>query len=224
MLRLRAIVEYDVGLTGNTVQDAARIRNYLYEHTVFEMPGPRLDWLSPAESYLALTREGQAVLCGDLALAYISSLEAVGIAARYVGMFSDNKTPYLSHASVEFWHAGRWLASDPTFNVMFWGDNRFLSYTDLARGAEYQVVTNGYPVLPGRMISDGRSICPDGDWDVPLAELLRFGVVHPARVWDNGVWHEYPARTWPEGWDGEIVGVGKVDRFGPPYNRLVVVR
>ncbi len=212
LLRLRAVVADDVPTDGNDFETAVVIRNHLYQNVPVQAH-TGVDWTRPAGAYLEATRGDQGQLCLGFALLYLMALESQGIPARYVGLFDSDAGPYNSHATVEFWYRGRWLASDPTLNIMYVADGRYLSYAELyalvQAGAEYKMVSNGYPVDPERITG----LLPSG------IEAMRFVVIHPAQV----AGRRYDMTLLPAGWDGTIDGMD-VTMYVPPYTVLGALR
>lgn len=220
MLRLAAIV-------GNTLRNedgesvvawAAKIRNHLYRSVPLRLTPAGFDFFDFDTAYNATLQSGDVGhYCGGITCLYLACLEAHGIPARYVGLFDACREPYESHASVEIWIDGRWIASDPTFNVMFRLDGAWLSYAELlaALAAEkpVEIVSNGFPIQPGRDISS---------YFVPLRNW-KYVVMHPAVVYSSGRKLEYPLTRIPADWDGVIeyrTGPQSVDNFTELYQFL----
>jgi hypothetical protein len=171
------------------------------------------------DSYLESVRNDEiGHICGGLAAIYVTALESQGIPARYVGIFSKDYEPYDSHATVEFWFEGKWYASDPTFNVMFMQNGRYLSYPELyaeaKAGNAYDVTSNSYPLIPGRVIES---------YYIKLDDLMKFIIIHPSSVHVGGKHYEYPMEVLPAGWDGCITIEGRrvdVRNFSGIYRDL----
>jgi hypothetical protein len=212
LLRLRAVVTDDVPTDGSDFETAVAIRNHLYQNVPIQAH-TGVDWTRPANAYLKATRGDQGQLCLGFALLYLMALESQGIPARYVGLFDNDVGPYNSHATVEFWYQGHWVASDPTLNIMYVVEGRYLSYAELyalaQAGAEYEMVSNGYLADPERIAG----LLPSG------IEAMRFVVIHPAQV----TGHRYDMTLLPVGWDGTIGGVD-VTMYIPPYTVLGALR
>src|SRR3546814_4787010 len=71
--------------------------------------------------------------CGTLTIVYLALLKSFDIEARYVGMFKEAVNapdPVISHASVEAFIEGRWIALDPTFNVSIWSGGERIGWED----------------------------------------------------------------------------------------------
>lgn len=204
MLRLAAVVRRDLDDMGASSDDpfqlATALRNHLYQKVPLKRSPDGFDFLDLDRSYLdSVCDDSVGHICGGLAHLYATALESQGIPARYVGIFSKNRLHADNHATVEFWHDGRWCASDPTFNVMFKRRGRHLSYTELydlvKRGKSYEIVTNGYPLLPNRKIEE---------YPVQLDELMNYMVVHPSKVRADGGETNYPMQLIPADWRGTV--------------------
>lgn len=167
--KLSALVATDIDLSGlSDLDKAIAIRHYIYaNHLLGNDSQSDLDQRQLADAWAKITARQEPVICGWLALIYIAALESQDIPARYVGIFSDTEQPYHSHASVEVYINGRWIISDPTFNIMFRGNSGWLSWTDLYHGASYGVVTNG----------QGEPIQWQ-DYYIGLDDLLKYVVIH----------------------------------------------
>jgi hypothetical protein len=81
----------------------------------------------PLRSYLQAFYQGYGTLCGGYSQLFVFALEARGIDARRVGMWAEVDEARLpsesavldGHVSVEVKLDGKWIAMDPTFNVVF---------------------------------------------------------------------------------------------------------
>lgn len=103
-------------------QRATRIRNWLSSIHI-NLAGPGLETRTPREAYLQM-RQGQPVLCGNLADIYVALCESAGLIARTVGlslMVRDGTFGSDTHAGAEIWipEMGGWIYQDPTFNC-YW--------------------------------------------------------------------------------------------------------
>jgi hypothetical protein len=122
VLRLRDFVHHRVRQGGNTT---AWPRHDEYERFV-----------------QAIVSREEAVSCQGAAWLYRDLLNAFGVQAREVSLFS--RTYWQNHASVEVRLGGRWVVMDPTFNVAFTDDaGRLLSYQELAKLNRWTVRTDG---------------------------------------------------------------------------------
>lgn len=205
LLRLAAIVNHNLSNDYPGLQDqfqkAVHLRNMVYRSIPLKHTPNGFDYFDFDQSYLSSMRDDAVGhQCGGIAKIYALALESQGIPARFVGIVSDVKEPYDSHDTIEFWYQGKWHASDPTFNVMFMNDGQYLSYSQLyervKQGQPYQVVTNDFSTLPGRVFAEYYIKPPD---------LMKYMVVHPARVWSGDKITEYPMELHPPTWNGTIL-------------------
>lgn len=105
-----------------TWQRATRIRDWLatsYHRSAL----PGLATRVPREAYEQM-KNGQPILCGNLAEIYVALCEAAGLTARAVGMSLMVRNGFLgndTHAAAEVWiqEMGGWIYQDPTFNC-YW--------------------------------------------------------------------------------------------------------
>lgn len=201
LLRVAEIVNNTLeDVVSNNFHKALNIRNEIFQQVPFQRTPINFNFMDIDNSFLLSLRDDSVGhICGGLAVTYTVALESQGIPARYVGIFSKDKEPFNSHATIEFWYQGKWYASDPTFNVMFKNDGEFLSYSQLyaliQQGKSYEVVSNGFPVPPKRSLEN---------YYMKLNDLMVYMVVHPSSVWSNGEKFDYPMTTYPETWDGAI--------------------
>jgi hypothetical protein len=103
-------------------QRALRIRDWLAQ-TQHRMALPGLATRVPREAYEQM-KQGEPVLCGNLAEIYVALCEAVGLNARAVGLSLMVRNGFLgsdTHAGAEVWipDMGGWVYQDPTFNC-YW--------------------------------------------------------------------------------------------------------
>src|SRR3546814_10607690 len=107
--------------------------------------------------------------------------------------------PVISHASVEAFIEGRWIALDPTFNVSIWSGGERIGWEDarslVLAGEPITFESDGRPLLPGRSVYD----YPD-----PLTETMRYMIFAPTP--------RDALRTLPADWDGRI-GYANGKRF-----------
>ncbi len=94
-------------------------------------------------------------ICGGLSILYIAALKAHGIKSRKVSLYTqvvNVKPPVWSHASVEVFLNGRWVAMDPTYNFTIKTDNRPIGWIEAARlartGIKVRLESNKQKVLP----------------------------------------------------------------------------
>lgn len=168
---------------------AVLARDYVYHHTGLPLVSGHGDstWKDSWdlwEVYCSAIVVEKRHLCQGLAIVYAIALRALGIPVRFVFMASNGST----HASVEFLHEGRWLASDPTFNVMFRVDGEFVDYQAVRRayaeGRKVRPTTNGMELCPQVRFTAGLSGRPCrrclGAYYITTQELLEILVVRSA--------------------------------------------
>jgi len=133
LLKLSKIIENSfLSADQNTFAKAIKIRNIIYSQVPIKVSPENFNFMEFDSCFLRSTRdETIGHICGGLAILYISALESQGIPARLVCIFSKDVEPSDSHVTVEFWHNGKWHASDPTFNVMYTYKGQYLSYSEL---------------------------------------------------------------------------------------------
>jgi hypothetical protein len=173
LLRLAQILDHLAPPKGDAFQQAIALRNTVYKSIELKDAPPGINFDDFGQAFSDSMRNpnfGQA--CGGLTILYMAALEARGIPARYVGLFTDSDVTarnFDSHATVEFYYKGRWFASDPAFNVMFRRNGRFLSYVELyelvRQHKSYEVTSNGFLTEPGRALAN---------YYTPLSRLLRY--------------------------------------------------
>jgi hypothetical protein len=180
LLRLAAVVENSIGPADKDHFDRAlKIRNHIHHTVSTNFTSESFDSHSIDYMYTqAMRDEESGHMCGGMTILYIAALESQGIPARYVGIFADDKEPYLSHASCEFWYNGKWYASDPTHNHMFMHKGEYLSYAEIfdlvQNGTPFEVVTNGFTVAADRKIDNYPAV---------LKGFMHYMVIHPSDVW-----------------------------------------
>jgi hypothetical protein len=211
LLRLSSILDHTVPSDGDTFSQAVNLRNAIYQRVNLGHAEDAVDFDRFGTVFSSSLRDRTAQICGGLTILYMAALEARGIPARYVGIFSTYKMDKKpdTHASVEFYYNGKWIASDPTFNVMFKQGDRYLSYPELYQairsGQHFEVVSNGFPLIEGRRLDQ---------YYISLKDLMKYVVVDPARVYDFSTdkMHSYKLEVLPKTWDGMLVydGSGRV--------------
>jgi hypothetical protein len=103
-------------------QRANRIREWL-ANTHHRMALPGLATRVPRQAYEQM-KQGDPVLCGNLAEIYVALCESAGLTARAVGMslmVRDGFPGGDTHAAAEVWmpEMGGWIYQDPTFDC-YW--------------------------------------------------------------------------------------------------------
>lgn len=200
--RLAHIMGRRYGHIRDDFMRASAIRNDIYHSISLQATPEGYRFDNVASAYLESTdpEAGIGHVCGGHAIFYIAALEATGIPARYVGIFSRKAQPYDSHATVEFYYKGKWIASDPSFNAMFMEGGQYMSYADiyhaLKAGRPFTTTTNGFSLKPERPRIE--------TYYIPLKELMQYVVFHPARTGYGANTKAHPAQRLPASWDGTI--------------------
>jgi hypothetical protein len=180
---------------------ASALRDFVHRRVPLRPPPRAFDFLPLFASFRsAVLDRGAGHLCGGIALTYMMALEAFGIPARYVGLHASPSADADNHVSVEYLDGGRWIASDPTFDVAFVAEGRRLGWLEvrerLLSGAPVAVSTGGYRVAPGRRIES---------YYAPLEKLVAYLVVY-ADLNGDGLLEPNEVATAPASWDGTLEG------------------
>lgn len=138
------------------LEKALKLKNLLHTRVPVRMPRQKPSWKHIAREYRrAVFDQSTGHICGGLQFLYMAALEAHGIRSRRVSLFVkvDGATdPLWSHASVEAFIDGKWIAIDPTFNFTFRHDGRHVGWIETAdlvdAGELVEVDTNGHSTLP----------------------------------------------------------------------------
>ncbi len=180
---------------------AILLRNHVYANVPLERTKKNFNFNNLYRSYNLSAHDPEyGHICGGLAMIYMTVCEAFGIPSRYVGLFDSVKAPYNSHATVEIFIDGKWIASDPTFNVMHKDDDRYLNYAQMREKTmnknQFKTVTNGMPVFKNRLIEN---------YPVPLEDYLKYVVCSQAATSAPGNKNmHHPHIRLPKKWDGVI--------------------
>jgi len=143
-------------------------------------------------------------LCLGKARLLIMMLEVRGVPARYVGLFSAIENME-SHASVEFFDGNKWLAIDPSFNIL-WKNaetKEYLSYAEI------------YTLLHA-----GGNISWERIQDHPSAPLIENAKIYQRDIMmrytfiSRGIVHNpkqeiYQPQVFPSDWDGVVIHNGE---------------
>jgi hypothetical protein len=127
-------------------QRALRIRDWLASGQ-HRMALPGLATRIPREAYEQM-KQGEPVLCGNLAEIYVALCESAGLNARAVGMSLMVRNGFLgndTHAAAEVWipEMGGWVYQDPTFNCYWEVDGKPASALQL-----HDALINGQELKP----------------------------------------------------------------------------
>ena len=119
---LRHEISTQVSASDPPWQRANKIRDWLFQRG-YRVGMPGLSTRNPREAYDQM-KQGDAVLCGNLAQIYVALCEAMGLTARTVGLSVAVQNGLFgvdTHAAAEVWmpDMGGWIYQDPTFNC-FW--------------------------------------------------------------------------------------------------------
>ncbi|MEW5735391.1 MAG: transglutaminase-like domain-containing protein [Thermodesulfobacteriota bacterium] len=202
----------------DSLEQAILLRNHVYSRVPLKPSQQGTDFMKFFEEFhKSVYDPNHGHICGGLTNVFMVVCEAFGIPSRYAGLFSDVKEPYDSHATVEVFVDGKWVAMDPTYNVMLKEGNSYIGYQRVRElilaGKPYSVTTNGMEVFPDRVFEN---------YPVPLKDLVRYLIVYPATVRDQrGKATKYPMVLLPRGWDGKIQGKERqynLARVTPFYN------
>lgn len=206
LLRLNQIIKNSMNIDSvDKFQLAISIRNKIYQQVPVKQSPEQFEFMNYDELYLTSLRDTEVGhICKGLAITYITALESQGIPARSVQFLSKNSEPYDSHATVEFWHKGKWYACDPTFNVMFKKQNEYLSYAELykviSKGEAYEVVSNGFELVSERTLDN---------YYIKLNDLMKYMVIHPSTIYSHDKVYNYPIQFFPQDWNGVIILKGE---------------
>jgi len=119
---LRREMRNEVSPSDSPWQRANKIRVWLFKRG-YRLGMPGLSTRNPREAYEKM-KQGDAVLCGNLAQIYVALCEAMGLTARAVGLSVAVQNGLFgvdTHAGAEVWipELGGWIYQDPTFDC-YW--------------------------------------------------------------------------------------------------------
>jgi hypothetical protein len=145
--------------------------------------------------YKALDGDGH--LCQGLAFIYIITLKAFQIESRYVGLFEKTASEGIlnSHATVDVWINGRWVAIDPTFNMTLRDSSGdFISWEQAREiylsGGSFEFRDEG--AKPGRTLPEYYSTHGGIGEFLRVLNYAVFSLAHDG------------TKILPPGWDGKI--------------------
>lgn len=112
--------------------------------------------------YLAVFDDDYGHICRGLVNTYLTILRAFDIPARNIGIYNnatDAPNPVTSHASVEVFINGEWVAMDPTFNFSVHDSaGRRIGWQEARRaiqaGKPIRFDDDGYGTLPKRSLME----------------------------------------------------------------------
>ena len=202
----RLALNLDPRLTGVTdsFKLAVLLRDHVYKSVPQKDTGNEYLRGSIFDYYQRAVRDPEVgLICQGLSMTYRIVLEAFGIPSRGVSMFSSKNGLDNSHTSVEVYIDGRWVISDPTFNLMFESDGKYLGWEVLRarilKGAPYKSTSNGMKVRPNDSLEN---------YFAPLSELVKYLAIQPAMVRTLMKEKHFKIRLMPDGWDGFVIMEG----------------
>lgn len=141
--RIALRLEPSLATAGDKMELAVMLRDFVHHRVRTgsnSTAWPQFDAYERFRQTIVSRQEG--VSCQGAAWLYRDLLNAFGIQAREVSLFSSTYRP--NHASVEIFLAGHWFVMDPTFNVSFKDANgNLLSYAQLRNKGTWIVDSNG---------------------------------------------------------------------------------
>ncbi|HET6980146.1 MAG TPA: transglutaminase domain-containing protein [Pyrinomonadaceae bacterium] len=119
---LRREMRNEISPSDSPWQRANKIRVWLFKRG-HRLGMPGLTTRNPREAYDKM-KQGEPVLCGNLAQIYVALCEAMGLTARAVGLSVAVQNGLFgvdTHAGAEVWISdmGGWIYQDPTFDC-YW--------------------------------------------------------------------------------------------------------
>lgn len=119
---LRREIGNEISISDPPWQRANKIRQWLAQRC-YRVGMPGLETREPRKAYEQM-KDGQPVLCGNLAEIYVALCEVMGLTARTVGLGVAVQNGLFgtdTHAAAEVWlpEMGGWIYQDPTFNC-YW--------------------------------------------------------------------------------------------------------
>ncbi len=186
----------------DSLERAIIIRNHVFSHITLLAPGedyPEVPFEKLYDNYMySYDNPNYGHLCGGLTILFQSICEAFEIPTRYVGLFDEIDYDYNSHATSEVFYNGKWIAMDPTFNVMPKYNGEYISYEEIrilsSEGKLNDVVwdSNGYYIPGNRKILN---------YYIGMDDLTRYIAIQAARVLYQGEIIEYDRKAIPATWD-----------------------
>ena len=142
-LKPQLAMETNVEVIERTLRDMAYLEFAFGDNEVADMSQVDIGYQQRIEDKTSTSR------CWGISFFYRHSLQAFGIPTRYVALFKSME-PIISHAAVEAKLNGKWVVSDPTFNIELTGiDGQRIGYAE-ALSQSYSVVygvqNNAYPL------------------------------------------------------------------------------
>ncbi|MCX8056469.1 MAG: hypothetical protein N3F03_02520 [Ignavibacteria bacterium] len=118
-------------ITNHDIENAIKIREHLLNLSE-RGEGNYLVTRYPDEIYKHL-KSNKPLLCGELAKLYGYILHLYGFKVRYITVARSLFDSFDRHSTIEIWdeRRGKWIISDPTFNISLICDTIFLSSDEL---------------------------------------------------------------------------------------------
>jgi hypothetical protein len=144
---LRREIGAEISTADPPWQRANKLRSWLARRSRQGFPG--LTTRNPREAYEQM-KQGQPVLCGNLAQIYVALAESLGLTARTVGLSVAVQNGLFgvdTHAAAEVWlpEMGGWIYEDPTFNCYWQIDDKPASAMQLHDAVMDQRPIDFYP-------------------------------------------------------------------------------
>ncbi len=135
----------------NDFEKAIIVRNHLYQN-IKSNRSDIVNFFDILNAYKnSVETKKHHHICGGMQILYMLCLKSLNIPIRRVQMFDKTEVAYNGHASVEFCYNNKWYASDPTFNIMYKHENKYLSYIELYNliksGKSYDITTNNFSII-----------------------------------------------------------------------------
>lgn len=121
----------DIEINEHTIETATRLREHLLDLS-FRKNENYIISRYPDEIYQHLKNNGY-LLCGEIARLYGYILNVYGFKVRYLTVARFMFDSFDRHSTIEIWDEkrGKWIISDPTFNISFKKDTVYLSADEL---------------------------------------------------------------------------------------------
>ena len=186
------------------LKKAIVIRNHVASHIGYMLAGrpanyPVVPFEKIYDNYMfSYDNPMNGHYCGGKTIIFQSILEAFEIPSREVKMFDEIDYDYNSHATAEVFYNGKWIAMDPTFNVMPKYNGEYISYEELRalsiEGKLKDVVwdSNGY-YIPDRLKIE--------NYYIGMDKLMNYIAIQKSRVLYQGKIIEYDRKAIPATWD-----------------------
>lgn len=200
MAKVEAYVPDEIKNLDTDLEKAQRLLEWIHWEVPLQNTSPG-EWQLPIELVIqrAFEDPNQGHICGGLALLYGALASSIGLKVRVVSLFDTIPNLSSSHSTTETLIDGRWVATDPSFNVMLKSNDgsKFIGYIEAAE--------SGFTVAQFAAM-DNRRI---DEYYLPLEELLNFVFVNADPYDSNGY------EVVPSNWDGS---------FNSPYGFVANIK